>query len=415
MEAETKNQASTDASNVDQSVRFEHVSAVATGWMLDFMFLRLCRHFKEGKLDEFNDTLSVVEAISRSPSLKGDVYGEKTLISAFLARVMHGQLLVLIELLLLTSSGRVFRWFVAAVEKRKLVARRQCGKMLCGTISRRDVQFEEDDDVMPLMSAAKIWSKLEVTVADESVFKDITFLLYVQSVAVCLEKGQKPSASSALKWFANNYRLPKNMGVRLSKIVTQRETYHPLLMSFSFRNLLDTVQSYVDTYLEKNPSDHLLKEATKTVLSSPNSEGLKEAVTLDGSVSETADESIEDDLKKKERVVCHRTKRKLLSTKITDVWKPDSCKKSTVSMRRLSKNELSRVLSEKSMDSTEIQKKRKARQKWTPQLDRNLKAGVKQHGQGKWSQILLDYDFEGRTGTMLKDRWRVLKRAHEVS
>uniref|UniRef100_A0A8D3CN97 Telomere repeat-binding factor dimerisation domain-containing protein n=1 Tax=Scophthalmus maximus TaxID=52904 RepID=A0A8D3CN97_SCOMX len=357
MEAETKNQASTDASNVDQSVRFEHVSAVATGWMLDFMFLRLCRHFKEGKLDEFNDTLSVVEAISRSPSLKGDVYGEKTLISAFLARVMHGQLL--------------------------------------------DVQFEEDDDVMPLMSAAKIWSKLEVTVADESVFKDITFLLYVQSVAVCLEKGQKPSASSALKWFANNYRLPKNMGVRLSKIVTQRETYHPLLMSFSFRNLLDTVQSYVDTYLEKNPSDHLLKEATKTVLSSPNSEGLKEAVTLDGSVSETADESIEDDLK---------TKRKLLSTKITDVWKPDSCKKSTVSMRRLSKNgmysffplcicleqnvlwfylmlhvafsmiskntclfvneqilnlppsELSRVLSEKSMDSTEIQKKRKARQ-----------------------------------------------------
>lgn len=371
MEAETKNQASTDASNVDQSVRFEHVSAVATGWMLDFMFLRLCRHFKEGKLDEFNDTLSVVEAISRSPSLKGDVYGEKTLISAFLARVMHGQLL--------------------------------------------DVQFEEDDDVMPLMSAAKIWSKLEVTVADESVFKDITFLLYVQSVAVCLEKGQKPSASSALKWFANNYRLPKNMGVRLSKIVTQRETYHPLLMSFSFRNLLDTVQSYVDTYLEKNPSDHLLKEATKTVLSSPNSEGLKEAVTLDGSVSETADESIEEDLKKKERVVCHRTKRKLLSTKITDVWKPDSCKKSTVSMRRLSKNELSRVLSEKSMDSTEIQKKRKARQKWTPQLDRNLKAGVKQHGQGKWSQILLDYDFEGRTGTMLKDRWRVLKRAHEVS
>ncbi|AWP20713.1 putative telomeric repeat-binding factor 1 [Scophthalmus maximus] len=359
---------------------------------------------------------------------------------------------VLIELLLLTSSGRVFRWFVAAVEKRKLVARRQCGKMLCGTISLRgectqshmveepshcftlhnhvsanscfyrlihrlspDVQFEEDDDVMPLMSAAKIWSKLEVTVADESVFKDITFLLYVQSVAVCLEKGQKPSASSALKWFANNYRLPKNMGVRLSKIVTQRETYHPLLMSFSFRNLLDTVQSYVDTYLEKNPSDHLLKEATKTVLSSPNSEGLKEAVTLDGSVSETADESIEDDLKKKERVVCHRTKRKLLSTKITDVWKPDSCKKSTVSMRRLSKNELSRVLSEKSMDSTEIQKKRKARQKWTPQLDRNLKAGVKQHGQGKWSQILLDYDFEGRTGTMLKDRWRVLKRAHEVS
>ncbi len=53
-------------------------------------------------------------------------------------------------------------------------------------------------------------------------------------------------------------------------------------------------------------------------------------------------------------------------------------------------------------------------QKWTAQLDKYLKDGVKRHGQGKWSRILMDYDFEGRTGTMLKDRWRVLMRSHEV-
>lgn len=47
-------------------------------------------------------------------------------------------------------------------------------------------------------------------------------------------------------------------------------------------------------------------------------------------------------------------------------------------------------------------------QKWTPELDRFLKEGVRQHGAGKWARILLDYDFEGRTGTMLKDRWRTL-------
>ncbi|CAF98026.1 unnamed protein product, partial [Tetraodon nigroviridis] len=45
---------------------------------------------------------------------------------------------------------------------------------------------------------------------------------------------------------------------------------------------------------------------------------------------------------------------------------------------------------------------------WTAKLDKNLMDGVKRHGQGKWSRILLDYDFEGRTGVMLKDRWRVL-------
>lgn len=45
-----------------------------------------------------------------------------------------------------------------------------------------DVQFEEDDRVMPLMSAAKIWSKLEKTVADEGVFKNVTILLLVQVI-----------------------------------------------------------------------------------------------------------------------------------------------------------------------------------------------------------------------------------------
>ena len=45
-----------------------------------------------------------------------------------------------------------------------------------------DVLFEEDASVMPLMSAAKIWSTLEDTVADETVFKNITTLLVVQVI-----------------------------------------------------------------------------------------------------------------------------------------------------------------------------------------------------------------------------------------
>lgn len=43
-----------------------------------------------------------------------------------------------------------------------------------------DVLFEEDDSVMPLMSAANIWSDLEHTVADESLFKNVIILLFVQ-------------------------------------------------------------------------------------------------------------------------------------------------------------------------------------------------------------------------------------------
>ncbi|XP_023272836.1 telomeric repeat-binding factor 1 [Seriola lalandi dorsalis] len=361
MDPEVNNKTAIDADKIDQSISFPHVTAVASGWMLDFMFVSLCRRFKEDKFDEFNETLSVFEAVSQNLSLKGDCYDEKILITAFLARVMHGKQL--------------------------------------------DIMFEEDECVMPLMSAAKIWLQLEDTVEDESVFKNIKILLLVQSVAVCLEKGQRSSASSALKWLESNHDLPQNVGLKLTTIVKQRDTYHPFLMSFSFSRLLETIHSFLDAYLEKNPSDFLLKAATKIVLSSQTTEGLKDAVTQESALSEKTNESTEKKPK---------AKRKLLSTKITDVWKPDSCKKAYVSLRRLHKSEISQIICEKSNSTTEIRKKRKPPQKWTPELDKYLKAGVKHHGTGKWSLILLDYDFGGRTGTMLKDRWRVLMRAHEV-
>ncbi|XP_041817359.1 telomeric repeat-binding factor 1 isoform X2 [Chelmon rostratus] len=368
MESETKNESGTA---MDGSVSFSRVTDVVTRWTLDFMFVRLCRHFKEGKLDEFNETLSTLEAMCQGSSLKGEVHDEKMMISAFLARVMHGKQL--------------------------------------------DVQFEEDARVMPLMSAAKIWPNLEDTVADKSLFKNVTILLLVQSVAVCMEKGQISSASSALKWFENNHGFPQNLRVKLSTIVTQREIYHPFLTSFSFSRLLETVQSYLDAFLEKNPCDYLLKAATKMLQTSQNMEGLEDAETEDSCPSETANVSTED-RKREENTVCLRTKRKLLPTKMTDLWKPDSCKKPFVSVRRIPMSELSQMTSQKSVDTKKNNKKtRKAPQKWTSQLDKYLKKGVKQHGQGKWSRILMDYDFEGRTGTMLKDRWRVLMRANEVS
>ncbi|XP_008305838.1 telomeric repeat-binding factor 1 [Cynoglossus semilaevis] len=356
-----------EQNNVEESVCFKKVARVATDWMLDFMFLKLCRHFKEQKFEEFNQTLAVFESMSVNSPLNGDRRAEKTLISAFLARVMHGKEL--------------------------------------------DCRFDDGDDcVMPLMSASTIWPKLQDAVADGNVFKNITILLFVQSVAVCLEKDQHKSASSALKWFDNNLELPKNLAVKVATVVSQRKTYHPLLTTFSFNHLLASVQSFLDAYLEENPSDYLLKEATKAASSSKNCGDLKDSADED--TSETAnisDKEPDKKLTKENRKKNLRTKRSLMSTKITNLWLPDSpyLKKPCISVKRLSEEEITLVTSPNKMEETMISRRR-GKKKWTPGLDQCLIEGVKRHGVGKWARILLDDDFEGRTGTMLKDRWRVL-------
>ncbi|XP_056869310.1 telomeric repeat-binding factor 1 [Takifugu flavidus] len=350
------------------SQSFSSVSSLVTGWTLDFMFISLYRYFKEGNLDKFNEVLATFEGISQSPSVKGE-QSKKLLICAFLARIMHGKQL--------------------------------------------DVQFEDEAKVMPLMSAAKVWSELRTTVVDESVYKTINNLLFVQIVAVCLEKSKRSAASSALRWFENNLECPKNVKARLLAIVTKNELQHPILKSFSYSRLLRTIESYLDEYLERNPSDYLLKMATEMVQSSQHMEGPWDSGSQDRSHSE----SVKNKGEKAEGEV--RSKKKLLSTKISDLWEPDTCKKPTVAIKRIPQNELFQLMAMKTAgDSNNSQsqiKKRKPPQKWTAKLDKNLKAGVKRHGQGNWSRILLDYDFEGRTGVMLKDRWRVLVRAYKAS
>ncbi|KAM4606587.1 telomeric repeat-binding factor 1 [Polymixia lowei] len=365
MEPETSNKTVSTTSISYENVNFAQVTAVGRGWIFDFAFVSLCRYFREGeaKLDEFSDTLSTLQAIVQGLSLTT----EQTLklkIASFLARVMHGKKL--------------------------------------------DVLFEEDDHVMPLMSAASIWSTLRDTVADESLFESITTLLFVQSVAVCLQNGERSKASSALKWLEEKPDVPRNLLVKMSTIVKRKNTYHPFILNFNFVRLLDTVQSYLDAFLEENPSDFLLQAATKVVQSSQHKELKGDSVAQDETLSEIADKSTEDRAEIKEIIKSFRTKRKLLSTRQTELWKPDSCKKPHVSLVRIAdKKRISQG------EGTRLTQTRK-RQKWTPSLDKSLEEGVKCHGEGKWSLILLDYDFEGRTGTMLKDRWRVLKKTHKV-
>ncbi|XP_035981453.1 telomeric repeat-binding factor 1 [Fundulus heteroclitus] len=374
MECENTEELISDSSGTDktESIDFHRVTSVASGWMLDFMFVSLCRSFKEGNFDEFNETLSVFKELSQCKSLHADVNDEKSLICAFLARVIHGKQL--------------------------------------------DAQFEDDESVMPLMSAVMVWSSLEDAVEDEQLFENINVLLLVQAVAVCLEKGQRSSANSALKWFEKRQKCSRNLGVKLSTIVTKMETYHPFLMSFSFSRLLESIQSFLDSYLKRNPSDFIFKAATSFVQYSPNVEDSTPAALQDSSPSKPPSETRPNNKK---------TKRRLLSTKTTDVWSPDTTKKPCVSIRRLSRKEVCQLMARKSSDTAKSSEtvppqeykehnNGRTRRKWTAQLDKYLKEGVWRHGRGNWAKILLDYDFEGRTSTNLKDRWRILCKTYKV-
>nr|XP_057916157.1 telomeric repeat-binding factor 1 isoform X2 [Doryrhamphus excisus] len=380
---------------------FNQASLVASKWILDYLFVNVCRRFKAGNYEAFKDAVSTYQSVSQQASLKGGKSKEKTNICAFLHRVMHGK--------------------------------------------RTDTHFEEDDKLMPLMSAYKVWFQLKETVGDDNLFGTVTVLLMIQTVVMCLEKGDKTSASFALKWFQEHASINKTVREKLSTIVAETDTYNLFLTGFTFSRLLEMVRSYLDTYLAQNPSDYLVKEAIKTVQSVDAKDAM---ATEDTSRPEKVDDSQKEETKTKHNLqpalknayIClpstsaqgllerntrttskekpnvdapedeplpqtddtRRSKRKLLSTK-ADVWEGQGESKMCTRPATL-----------KDSTNTSVLKKRKTHTKWTYELDKKLKDGVKRHGVGKWSRILLDDDFEGRTGTMLKDRWRILVKDNKV-
>ncbi|XP_077365145.1 telomeric repeat-binding factor 1 [Festucalex cinctus] len=448
----------------EEDYNTSQLTVVASKWILDFFFAAICRRFKERNLDAFSDAVSTYETICHAPLLEGGSSQEKTHICAFLARVMQGKQL--------------------------------------------DIRFDDDDGVMPLMSAAMLWVHLKDVVEDESLFENVTVHLLIQSVAVCLEKGQSTLASGALKWFKEQPEYSQKVGAKLSTIVAQMDTYHPFLTVFSFDRLLEIVQTFVDAYLAKHPSDFLFKEAIKVVQSSqgvdstdvmakgdksllekldyarlgkrtkPNvtkvtvdknprvslrwqsvnellSSGVSPAVdeqstnaSEDATLSRGTDDSLKND--KQERklsstksthtsgrrlyssnssqlnaspdpVVDRKAKTTILNVLLSSDDKADQSEEITIKTKRKLLSPQTKAWEPDATMKPQVKvvnkpviSPRRTYQRWTSVLDMRLMQGVRRHGKGKWHHILQDFDFEGRTGVMLKDRWRVLERSHKV-
>ncbi|CAL8319178.1 unnamed protein product [Boreogadus saida] len=245
--------------------------------------------------------------------------------------------------------------------------------------------------VMPLLVATGLWRTLRDTVADEEEYNAITTLLQVQAVAVCLKEGRRDLASTALRWLKDTHTLPKNMAIKLSTLVAKGDSNHPYMKNFQYQRLLEKLRLYLDHFLAENPSDFLLKAALTVAQSSrsPECSGVQDL---------SSSPSTEDSLP-----AFKRPKMRLLNVTKQGPWLPQSSKKPLKKSPRLSAQSA----------TAPATPPKKGRKKWTPLLDELLTKAVRKHGEGNWKLMLLDHDYNGRTGVMLKDRWRILKRDAE--
>ncbi|XP_076868436.1 telomeric repeat-binding factor 1 [Brachyhypopomus gauderio] len=344
---------------------FCKVECVTKSWMMDFFFLSLCRYYKENNTVKFGKTLRAFEVIvDEECHLQDDLQTKRT-ICCFLSRIMDGKNL--------------------------------------------DVRYDPNIKVTPLMSAISVWECLRTAVADLRLHDNIRNLIYVQCVGVCLEMGKVQLATETLQWLETETDLPQKLQRKLSTVLKKSDAYDKLLLHFSYSRLTESVNMFLDTFLEEHPSDFLYKSASKVVqIRQERSEREESSPTSHTSnVSEKNEENV---ISSKLNI---RPKKKLFSTRSVHPWDPETAKKSLCVPRRTSRLKVSR-LSFKDPSQEQDLDSRKHRKMWTYEEDQNLKAGVKTYGEGKWAKILEEFDFGHRTSVMLKDRWRTLKKHGKV-
>ncbi|XP_035267990.1 telomeric repeat-binding factor 1 isoform X2 [Anguilla anguilla] len=381
------------------SVNFSDIQAVVDGWMIDFFFISACRFFKEDTAEEFNKSMRSLEVIVQGRENLKLVQVKKVQLCGFLSRVINGK--------------------------------------------RLDVQFENDKQITPLMSALSIWKSFSDSVADKALYGTIQSMLFIQSAGVCLEQGYYDRALAVLERMVEDYQMPEELKMKLCAIVKRKDTYHQCLVQFSFARLVESVKYFLEFVLQVHPSDFLLKTASKVVWACQGAEVEeytedKNALRLAAQCGEdsgngegrtetsvnTADEDQNHGASESSAVARRQPfghKRRLLP-KHASPWRPEPGRKlyGGIKRRPRSSDDLtSRFFNLRNKDrnvleSTENEGSRRKKVKWTYEEDRNLKAGVSRHGEGSWSKILLEFDFSDRTGVMLKDRWRTLKKQGEV-
>ncbi|XP_025726503.1 telomeric repeat-binding factor 1 isoform X2 [Callorhinus ursinus] len=356
--------------------------AVAAGWMLDFLCLSLCRAFRDGRSEDFHRTRDSAEAIIHGMSSLTAYQLRTIYICQFLTRIAAGKSL--------------------------------------------DAQFETDERITPLESALTIWASIEKE--HDKLHEEIQNLIKIQAIAVCMENGNFKEAEEVFERIFDDPNSYEPLKRKLLMIISQRDTFHSIFQHFSYNNMMEKIKSYVNYVINEKSSAFLMKAAAK-VVESKRTRTTQDKASANGIEVETEasldiGESVSDKRSATEfsggTVSLPRSHKKFFVSKSKHRCQQQDFNRQEERMETLQSERMKRLRRQaaekerrhvsKSQPVTSKTHRSRKKQAWLWEEDKNLRSGVRKYGEGNWSKILLHYKFNNRTGVMLKDRWRTMKK-----
>ncbi|XP_019658879.2 telomeric repeat-binding factor 1 isoform X4 [Ailuropoda melanoleuca] len=222
-----------------------------------------------------------------------------------------------------------------------------------------DAQFETDERITPLESALMIWGSIEKE--HDKLHEEIENLVKIQAIAVCMENGNFKEAEEVFERIfddPNSYEAAARVVESKRARTTQDKPNGNNIEMETEANLDVGKRSHKKLFLPQ----------------------LKHGSQQQDFNSQEGVGTLQGERMKRLRQATEKRRRILNSQPVT------------------SKKHGSRK-----------------KQAWVWEEDKNLRSGVKKYGEGNWSKILLHYKFNNRTGVMLKDRWRTMKKLKLIS
>ncbi|XP_041625574.1 telomeric repeat-binding factor 1 isoform X3 [Vulpes lagopus] len=238
-----------------------------------------------------------------------------------------------------------------------------------------DAQFETDEQITPLESALMIWASMETE--HDKLHEEIQNLIKIQAIAVCMENGNFKEAEEVFERIFDD----PNSYEAAAKVVESKRSRTTSQDKPNGNNIEMETEANLDVgKSDKQPAGTEFSGDTLSLLRSHKNLFLYKS--KHGSQQQ-------DFNRKEERVETLQRGRKKRFRQTTD-------------------NKRRPVLNSHPVTSKKPQSRKK--QAWLWEEDKNLRSGVRKYGEGNWSKILLHYKFNNRTGVMLKDRWRTMKK-----